>query len=284
MFADSYPSDSDLIYHTFPPHSDLEALIKCYWTLEVPAADDHQRQRIVPDGCIEMAFILGDDIKRYTTENEYILQPRAMVLGQTIEPFFIEPAGYVNTFAIRFYPYGFANFISIPVSKLANTETALSKLFGEVAANILEADIIHAANTHERMSVVEKFLVNQLNNKVTIDNIVRTTIDALLSTKGNAPIGQILNNETATRRNLERKFRKQIGISAKQLGKVIRLQAALKMMLNKHPGNLTDIAYESEYYDQAHFIRDFKEFTGTTPTSFLDDHSMALSALFYKKD
>ena len=112
-------------YQTFEPHADLKSLISCYWTLEVPADHEATKQRIVPDGCIEMAFILGDDIKRYTSDDEFILQPRAMVLGQILEPFYIQPTGYVNTFAIRFYPYGFANFVSEPIQNLANKETPL---------------------------------------------------------------------------------------------------------------------------------------------------------------
>lgn len=87
-------------YQTYEPHTDLKSLISCYWTLEVPMQTEPQKQRIVPDGCIEMAFILGDDIKRYTSENEFILQPRSMVLGQTIEPFYIEPTGFVKTFLL----------------------------------------------------------------------------------------------------------------------------------------------------------------------------------------
>ena len=77
---------------------------------------------------------------------------------------------------------------------------------------------------------------------------------------------------------------KQIGISPKQLGKVIRLQTALKMLLNHKTETLTQIAYENEYYDQAHFIKDFKEFTGTNPKEFLEDRQNVLSSLFYKKD
>ena len=53
-------------------------------------------------------------------------------------------------------------------------------------------------------------------------------------------------------------------------------------MLNKEPENLTNIAYESEYFDQAHFIKDFKEFTGINPKKFLGNENMALSTLFYK--
>lgn len=269
-------------YQTFQPSSDLESIISCYWTLEVPAESDAQRQRIIPDGTIEMAFILGDDIKRYTSENEFIIQPRALVLGQTIKPFYIEPTGYVNTFAIRFYPYGFSNFISIPISNLSNKETPIDLLFGEKAATELEQKIIEAKNSSERIEIIENFLLDKFNKKPTINNIVRTTIDALLETKGSASIRTILKEDLSKRRQLERNFIRQIGVSPKQLGKVIRLQTALKMLLNKESGNLTDIAYESEYFDQAHFTKDFKEFTGINPKEFLSNENMTLSTLFYK--
>tara|TARA_R110000765_G_scaffold296380_1_gene391545 strand:- start:1171 stop:1986 length:816 start_codon:yes stop_codon:yes gene_type:complete len=269
-------------YQTFQPHSDLGSLINCYWTLEVPAENNSERQRIIPDGCIEMAFILGDDIKRYTSKDEFILQPRAMVLGQTIEPFYIEPTGFVNTFAIRFYPYGFANFVTMPIKDLANKETPIELLFGAYTAKELEQKIIHATDTKQRIEIIENFLLEKLNDKITIDNIVKQTVEALLSSNGTESITTILKEDLSKRRQLERNFKKQIGISPKQLGKVIRLQTALKMMLNKKKDNLTNIAYESEYFDQAHFIKDFKEFTGINPKEFLGNENMALSTLFYK--
>jgi AraC-like DNA-binding protein len=98
------------------------------------------------------------------------------------------------------------------------------------------------------------------------------------------PINTILKEDLSKRRQPERKFLKQIGLSPKQLGKVIRLQTALKLLLNRKTGTFTQIAYESEYYDQNHFIKDFKEFTGTTPKDFLADDTLALSSLFYTKD
>ncbi len=269
-------------YQTFQPHPDLESLVSCYWTLEVPAENEAKRQRIIPDGCIEMAFILGDDIKRYISQDEFIIQPRAMVLGQTIEPFNIEPTGYVNTFAIRFYPYGFANFVTIPIKDLANKETPIELLFGANTAKELEQKIIQATDNKQRIEIIESFLLEKLNNKTTIDNIVKKTVDALLSSNGTESITTILKEDLSKRRQLERNFKKQIGVSPKQLGKVIRLQTALKMLLHKKTDTLTNIAYESEYFDQAHFIKDFKEFTGINPKEFLGNENMALSTLFYK--
>lgn len=113
-------------YQIYNPHSDLKTIVKCYWTLEIPKQKDTQRQLILPDGCVDMCFILGDDIKRYTSDSEFLIQPRQMLLGQITEPFYIEPTGYVNTFAVRFYPYGFANFIDQPLNELCNRETPLN--------------------------------------------------------------------------------------------------------------------------------------------------------------
>lgn len=271
-------------YQTFQPQPDLASVVKCFWTLEVPAQKDVQRQLIIPDGYIEMFFILGDDVKRYTSGNDFIIQPREMILGQITDTFYVEPTGSVNSFAVRFYPYGFANFVAMPIKNLSNKETPLATLFGEEISKRLRKEIVTANDTNTRIEIIERFLLERLTDKTMIDHIVKTTIDTMLATRGSAPINTLTKNDLSKRRQLERKFTTQIGISPKQLGKVIRLQTALKMLLNKRSETLTDIAYESEYYDQAHFIKDFKEFTGTTPGEFLTDNTMALSSLFYKQD
>lgn len=271
-------------YQTFQPHPALASLVKCYWTLEIPEEQDSKKQRIIPDGCMELIFILGDNIKRYTSENDFIIQPRAVVIGQITEPFIIQPTGYVHCFATRFYPYGFANFITTPLKDLENKETPIAQLFGETPSKALALKIIAAETNEQRAGIIETFLLDKLNEKSTIDQIVKTTVDALLSTKGSTPIGAILKEDVSKRRQLERKFFKQVGLSPKQLGRVIRLQTALKLLLNQQSENLTQIAYESEYYDQAHFNRDFKEFTGINPKDFLANDKMLLSSIFYTAD
>jgi transcriptional regulator GlxA family with amidase domain len=123
-----------------------------------------------------------------------------------------------------------------------------------------------------------------MRNADVIDSILKSTIDTILSTKGRVAINEILKDELTRRRQLERKFSQHVGISPKQLGRIIRLQEALKMLLNKQADNLTEIAYENQYFDQAHFIKDFKEFTGVNPKEFYNDTTFALSSVFYAAD
>jgi AraC-like DNA-binding protein len=278
------PKSLSMNYQTYQPHPDLGSLVKCYWTLEVAATVAPQRQRIIPDGCLEMAFILGDDIKRYTSNDEFVIQPRAMVLGQITEPFFIEPTGYVDSFAVRFYPYGLANLLSTAIKSLANKETSLTALFGEDTANTLAQRIANAEDTEARIAIIEDFLFKKLSDQVSIDHIVKATIDTMFSTGGTVSIGEMLDRDTSRRRQLERKFAAQVGISPKQLSKVIRLQSVLSLMLNQQSERLSQIAYDSDYYDQAHFTRDFKEYTGMTPKEFFkfENEELALSLQFYR--
>lgn len=269
-------------YQTYKPHNDLESIVKFYWTLEVPFDPKNQKQKIVPDGCIEMTFNFGDNIKRFTSETDFILHPNAMVMGQRTKSFDILPTGKVETFAICFYPIGFANFVTMPLENLVDKETPISELFGQVKADILEQQMIQAADTRQRIDIIEAFFLKMLIEKNTISNIVKSTVDALLKTNGATHINVLLKDEISKRRQLERHFKKQIGISPKQLSKAIRLQTTLNLLLNKKEETLTDIAYETEYFDQNHFIKDFKDLVGVTPKEFLNNENMVLTSLFYK--
>ncbi|MCF2518387.1 DUF6597 domain-containing transcriptional factor [Dyadobacter sp. CY351] len=266
---------------SYRPSADLASFVKCFWTLEGQAGIETPMQRVLPDGCIELFFILGDDVRRFVSENEYIIQPRAMVLGQITEPLYIQPTGKVSCFAVRFYPYGFANFVETSIVNLANTETPIALLFGEEQAEDISKQIINASHTEERIALIEAFLLKRINDSAVRERIVESTIEALLLANGSTAINSMMKNDLSKRRKLERSFARHIGISPKQLGKVIRLQAVLKILLSRESADLLQVAYDHDYYDQAHFINDFKELTGTSPGRFLSDDTLSLSTLLY---
>lgn len=269
-------------YQTFEPNQDLTAFIRCYWTLESPKEETPEKQTIVPDGCMEMIFHYGDLYKQYLDNGNSIIQPRCFVIGQLTRPLDIKPTGETGIFSIRFHPEGFLPFTTFPIKEMENTAVSLEKLFGKDGEKI-EQQIINANSTSDRIKLIEIFLLNRLTDIENIDRIVKSTVETIITANGQLSIDELSRQTNLNRRQLLRKFSSAIGLSPKQLSRTIRLQSALKMLLNDQFSNLAELAYENEYYDQAHFIKDFKEFTGSTPKEFYGTH-LKISSLFYGTD
>lgn len=269
-------------YQTFEPNDELATLIKCYWTLESKNDDIHERQTIVPDGCMEMIFHYGDLYRQYVGNSESTIQPQCFVIGQLTRPLEIEPTGETGIFSVRFFPNGFLPFATIPIKEMENTTASLEKLFGKDGLEI-EQKILKANSTSKRIKMIETFLLNQLIENETVDSIVKSVVETILTANGQLSVNELSMLTNVNRRQLVRKFSSTIGLSPKQLSKTIRLQATLKMLLNNQFTSLTALAYENEYYDQAHFIKDFKEFTGSTPKEFYGTN-LKMSSLFYGMD
>jgi len=269
-------------YQIFEPSQDLTAFVKCYWTLESPKEEIPEKQTIVPDGCMEMIFHYGDLYRQYTEEGRSIIQPRCFVIGQLTRPLAIAPTGETGIFAVRFHPNGFLPFASIPIKDMENTAVSLENLFQDQGQDI-EQKVLKANSILEKIHLIETFLLGQLTDIETVDRIVKSIVETILTANGQLSIDELSKQTNINRRQLERKFSSAIGLSPKQLSKTIRLQATLKMLLNKKFTSLTALAYETEYYDQAHFIKDFKELTGFTPKEFYGKN-LKMSSLFYGTD
>ena len=269
-------------YQTFEPNQDLAPFVKCYWTLESPKEESPEKQTIIPDGCMEMIFHYGDSYKQLAENGTSIIQPKCFVIGQLTQPLEIEPTGETGIFSVRFHPNGFLPYATLPIKEMENTAVALEKLFGKEGKEI-ENVILNTNSTPERIKYIETFLLNRLTDITTIDRIIKSTVGTILTANGQFSVDELFKQTNINRRQLERKFSSAIGLSPKQLSKTIRLQAVLKALLSKNFTSLTALAHDNEYYDQPHFIKDFKEFTGVTPKEFYGNH-LAMSSLFYGAD
>lgn len=227
---------------------------------------------------MKMIFHYGDPYRRYDADGGSALLPRCFVIGQLTRPLDVAPTGETGTFFVRFHPYGFLPFATIPIKAMENTAVPLEALFGEAGAQI-GRNILQATSTEERIALIETFLRQRLTDAATIDQIVASTVETILTANGHLSVDALARQTLVHRRQLLRKFSSAIGLSPKQLSKTIRLQAALKMLLDKKDARLVTLAYAGEYYDQAHFIKDFREFTGLTPKEFYGEH-LKMSLIF----
>lgn len=266
---------------TYEPNADLTEFVKRYWTLDGIKENIPLKNTIIPDGTMKLIFHYGDTYKHHSKNGEVTILPKCFLIGQLTEPYIIEPVGVTGSFVVQFKPNGFLPFATIPIKEMENMAVPLVKLFGQKGIE-LEQKILNANSTANRIKIIEKFLLHLLAERKTIDNVVKSTVETILNTNGQFSVIEFAGNININRRQLTRKFSAAIGLSPKQLAKTIRIQTALKALLNNEQTTLTNLAYENEYYDQAHFIKEFKEFTGLTPKEFYGDE-LKMSLIFDNK-
>jgi len=265
-------------YNEYNVAIELQPFVKCFWSLDAEAAPAIEKQRIVPDGCMEMIFHYGGLYRQYMPDGSFIIQPRCFVFGQITTPLEIAPTGISGIIAARFHPEGFAPFASISIGEMENKAVPLEIIFGNGAVDFKNS-VLSAQTNGERIKLIEAFFINKLSLPEAADRIARTSVEVLLSCNGQISVDELAEQLQVNRRQLERKFSSAIGLSPKQLSKVIRLQTTLKALYQEKSSTLTSVAYENGYYDQAHFIKDFREFTGVSPKEFYAGH-LQLSSLF----
>jgi len=269
-------------YREYPVPDSLHDFIKCFWSLEGPMPEKPERQRIVSDGCPELIIHYGDLYTQYQPDGTPIMQPRSFVFGQITTTLEIAPTGITGIAAARFFPDGFIPFSGFPIKQMENRAVPLELLFSGDTLQ-LELAVLHAKQNEERILILSKFLSNKLKENDTIDRVIKMSIGTLVQSNGLINIDDLSDKIQINRRKLERKFSSAIGLSPKQLSKVIRLQKTLKMLNQNGTGSLTDLAYENGYFDQAHFIKDFKEFTGVSPKAFYSEN-LKMNSFFIGSD
>lgn len=265
----------------FKPSNDLANFVKCYWTLESSIEDTPKRNTIIPDGTMKLIFHYGDLYWHHPENGKSFLQPRCFLIGQLTKPYIVEPVGKTGTFVVRFHPNGFSPFTNIPIKEMENKPIDFKQLFGKKGERLGE-EILNAETTSQRINLAETFLIELLKTKEVKDRIINSTIEIISKYKGQLSVNELSNQVNLSRRILARKFSSNIGLSPKQLSKIVRLQTSLKSLLQKDKTKLTDLAYENEYFDQAHFIKEFKEFTGITPKEFYGEN-LKMSLIFDSK-
>jgi AraC-like DNA-binding protein len=171
----------------------------------------------------------------------------------------------IGTVLVNFTETGAAAFFKQPLHELFRESLSLDNFMLRSELLVLEEQLQEAKNDSERISVVEQFLINRLNPPET-DEMVLAALSIIHKTKGNIRIKELAVQLHTSQSPLEKRFRKIVGASPKKFASIVRLKNALQIYSPQK--SLTDLGYEAGFYDQAHFIKEFKTFTGDTPEDY----------------
>ena len=255
-------------YEEFRPVEALAQFIKCFWVLESAAAPSADPERILPDGCTEIVFHLGDPFDQHHSDGTAERQPLALLVGQMRRHLMIKPTGRVRVLGVRFWPGGAYPFLALPQHEIAGKVIALDAIWGAITRE-LHSRIADAATPAASVRQIETILLARLNNFRHPDDGVMQAIGLILRSGGCVPVESLAEDLGIGLRRLDRTFNTRVGLTPKTLCRIVRFQRVFKLLEQKETGrDWVRIALDCGYYDQSHFIKEFNAFAGVGPTSY----------------
>jgi len=248
------------------PKGFLSEYVKSIWIMDnFEKCDNDICIPLIPSGCAEIVFHL-DGKGKYAANNfnDYLIT-NASVSGQKLyhkNYYSINSSGIL---AVILQPDASNIILGMPSNLISNATINLMDVFGNSAQYLLE-QINDESDKNNMISIVEKFFLKKIKNlkdKRITQFVQETTIQG-----GCVNLPQMASRLNLSLRQLERKVIESVGLSPKEFSRIIRFQKSLFVKQHNLKISLTTLSYECGYFDQSHFIKEFKSISGYAPKKF----------------
>jgi len=250
---------------TYIPTAQLKPFIKDYKIIE---SQHDTTNQVVPNTSFALAFRLSGQIS-YINNDRSVDLPNIALSGLRKSVRFIHYKKNSGTLIVSFSEQGLSAFFRQPLYDLFEQTVPLDHYIPPATLALVEERLAEMSNNQLRIACMEEFLISILINR-TPDLLVTEAIHKIHSTRGNIRIKELAAALCISQDAFEKRFRKVTGASPKQFSQIIKMNAIVHQ---PNPASLLDLVFENGYYDQPHFNRDFKLFTGQTPTDFFKSPS-----------
>jgi len=242
-------------YREYAPGKSLESLVACYWTVDFQPVAGNQLHRIIPDGCVD---IIVDRRSRSCRK-------AAFITGLMTEFAVLNFSGPHSSFGIRFFSAAAQSVLLFPVSAFAGQHVFLEDVWGAEALLLVE-EILSADAVSDIIAIVERKLNHILScNDTTSIALLHESLQYMYASKGTISPSDLAQKVSFSERHLRRMFDRELGVSPKEMLGIVRFQSMLQGLYSGAYSSFTDIAIHYGYYDQSHFIKNFKRYYGLLP-------------------
>jgi AraC-like DNA-binding protein len=244
----------------------LKPFIKTYRIIE---SEGEMTNRVLPSTSLAIAFRYKGQVS-YKSDNTQDFLPTSTISGLRKSVRLINYRKDTATIIVLFNETGAKAFFEGPLYELFEKSISLDIFIKQHKLAIIEEQLAEAKNNIQRISIVEQFLLSKLCNYEP-DKLISIAVDKIRSVNGAIKINELANTLYISNDVFEKRFRKAVGTSPKQFSSILRMEAITKQ--KQKTENFADIAFNAGYYDQPHFNKDFKLFTGLTPKDFFKTSS-----------
>jgi AraC-like DNA-binding protein len=254
-------------YYTIAPPIELAEYIQFFWVLEGSASTQKPfHHRVLAESAPEWIFYCKGQFEVYGTGTGQQKTPLSCLSGQMQNFKKLYTSSDFCLFGVYLFPYAIPAIFGLPAHELSDQTVDTRTLLG-LEGQVLEQKIYEAPDYNRRAVFISQFILKQLVKSKETQSPVFTSIRKILFSSTALSIPALADDCFLSRRQFERKFIHYAGYSPKQFQRIARFNAVVKGF-EKQPGSLTELAQNCGYYDQSHFIHDFRLFSGYSPKSF----------------
>jgi AraC-like DNA-binding protein len=203
----------------------------------------------VPDGCVDILFAIRDGAAD------------GRVYGSVTHSLRLDFLSGADYFGVRFLPGYLPKRLDVSIPELIDSSVSLTEFEG--GGELLER-VACAHGFAERIDLMQRFIGGQWN----ADDLLHMMIADVVAHGGTMRVSELERDTQYSARYINRVFSDRLGLSPKAFSKFIRFQSLIGHLNEHRECRMTDLAVDSGYYDQSHFIKEFKEFASVTPREY----------------
>jgi AraC-like DNA-binding protein len=261
--------DPVMIHRLYTPPPPLAQFVKCFWYWE-GAPSTHAKEQLMPSGEPTLIVNLREEAIRIYDPSDlsrYESFGQAVLSGPRSRPFVIDTEQEDRVFGIAFEAGGTFPFFRAPLSETANRDLALDCLWNS-SANELRERLLASGSIDDMFSLTQGFLMRQAVRRLELHPGVTFALHSFCVRPHRTSVASVLDRLGLSHRRFVQLFHDQVGLAPKSFCRVQRFQRVLRQVHRASSIDWADVALSCGYYDQAHFIHDFQDFSGFTPTVY----------------
>lgn len=251
-------------FDVYIPSDILQPYVKSF---AIQETWEESSYRILPDTSLVVGFQYKGRLARIENEMETPLSISG-VSGLSDTRRIFKNSTDIGTVLVIFKEAGATKFFRQPLHEIFRESISLDQFMLRSELVCLEEQLAEAKADRQRIALVENFLIRKMTN-TDPDKLVLAALALIHKAKGNIRIKQLTQELCISQSPLEKRFRQAVGASPKKYASIVRLKSLIENF--ESASSLTELGLESGFYDQSHFIKEFRAFTGDTPEKFFSE-------------
>ncbi|MEP1094407.1 MAG: helix-turn-helix transcriptional regulator [Cyclobacteriaceae bacterium] len=260
-----------MIFERYEPKPELSHIIKEFWVFE-NSDTTPEIQKVIPDGFSEIIIHYGDPY-RINLDGKWEPQSRLLFSNQISKFFQLENTGASAMIGMKLFPVAGYELLGVDMSTITDRVIPLEDLNANISS--IRRLTSPAHTTEVRILALENWGKKMIVNSNRDTSKIREVALEIFQSNGMKDIQQLASSSGISIRQLERLFKKSTGVTFKFFSRIVRFNYIFQLIKDKELSWI-QVALKSGFFDQSHFIKNFKEFTGEEPSSYgFDEKTLA---------